>query len=430
MAGTSRDADLRSRESRRRLGVGHRLHVMTLPTAVGTHALGWKRTAASRPGVWSLRSYTGNPSNPYRHERIGLADDMPEVEGLPWAEADRRAREMVGASARRSPLTVSDAVADYVEFLRAERKTGDEAEQRAASHIIPELGSYRVSDLTTEQLMRWRNGLVAGGGLVRGRRRQREAPATPDARRARQATANRTMTILKAALNRAFRQGIVNDDLAWRRLEAFKDVHAARPGHLTVEEAQRLINAADKASGFRDLVHAALLSGCRYGELTRLRVRDYGRGRLAILESKTGRPRDVVLTEEAEAFFAGLCAGRARDEYLLRNLGRVERSDDETDPGDWRKSEQTRPMLEACRAASIVPAIGFHGLRHTWASLSVMGGMPLILVARNLGHTDTRMVERHYGHLVEDFVTTEIRKSAPRFGAVPPSPVVPLVRAS
>jgi hypothetical protein len=41
----------------------------------------------------------------------------------------------------------------------------------------------------------------------------------------------------------------------------------------------------------------------------------------------------------------------------------------------------------------------FHALRHTWASLAVMGGVPLLVVAKNLGHVDTRMVEKHYGHL-------------------------------
>jgi integrase len=33
--------------------------------------------------------------------------------------------------------------------------------------------------------------------------------------------------------------------------------------------------------------------------------------------------------------------------------------------------------------------IGFHGLRHTWVSLAVMAGMPLLVVAKNLGHSDT-----------------------------------------
>jgi hypothetical protein len=47
-----------------------------------------------------------------------------------------------------------------------------------------------------------------------------------------------------------------------------------------------------------------------------------------------------------------------------------------------------------------------------------MAGMPLMVVARNLGHADTRMVERHYGHLAPSYVADAVRKSAPRFGKI------------
>jgi integrase len=48
-----------------------------------------------------------------------------------------------------------------------------------------------------------------------------------------------------------------------------------------------------------------------------------------------------------------------------------------------------------------------------------MGGMPLLLVARNLGHADVRMVTKHYGHLAPDYAADMIRANAPRFGIKP-----------
>ena len=45
-----------------------------------------------------------------------------------------------------------------------------------------------------------------------------------------------------------------------------------------------------------------------------------------------------------------------------------------------------------------------------------MNGTPLLVVAKNLGHADTRMVERHYGHLSGDYVKAVIRENAPKFG--------------
>jgi integrase len=37
----------------------------------------------------------------------------------------------------------------------------------------------------------------------------------------------------------------------------------------------------------------------------------------------------------------------------------------------------------------VTPTAPFHALRHTHASLMVMDAVPLMVVARNLGHGDT-----------------------------------------
>jgi integrase len=149
----------------------------------------------------------------------------------------------------------------------------------------------------------------------------------------------------------------------------------------------------------------------------RREVRDFQNGKLHIARSKSGRARDVVLSEDGAAFFASITIGRpAGDPIFLRNSRR------------WQKSEQARPIKAACKNARIVPAISFHSLRHTWASLAVMGGMPLMVVARNLGHADTRMVEKHYGHLREDYVDKAVREHAPRYEFEPPSGKVQPIR--
>jgi integrase len=164
-------------------------------------------------------------------------------------------------------------------------------------------------------------------------------------------------------------------------------------------------------------VQAALQTGARYGELIRLQVHDFNpdSGTLAIRQSKSGKARHVVLTEEGVSLFQQLSVARNSSELLLRR--------ENGEP--WKSSHQGRPMREACNVAKITPSISFHGLRHTWASLAVMARMPLIVVARNLGHADTRMVEKHYGHLAPSYVTDAIREHAPRFG-IESSNVTPL----
>lgn len=441
MANTVRDSKLETREARSRLPGQLKPHWRTLRP--GQLHLGYCRRHKGNAGFWTVRTYLGarDVGSPYRVERLpGVADDFEDANGLTvlsYSEAQDRALARQNASqGARGPLTVADAVADYLNYLKLEKRTGADAEQRAKALIIPDLGAVKVAELSTARLLRWREDLAARPA------RNRRMPITEDEKRARRATVNRTLTILKGALNRAFKHGLVDDDLAWRRLKPFEKVHSARPGHLNVSEAKRIINTADAASGFRDLVRAALTTGCRYGELCNLEVRDFHRGKITIRYSKSGKARDVVLNEEGIALFEELSAGRPRDDLLLPKIGQETRalvpvSDDQSKggPGEikkdridgrWGKSEQSRPMRDACIRARITPAVGFHQLRHTWASLAVMAGMPLLVVARNLGHTDTRMVERHYGHLTESYVDEAIRASAPSFGMVTASRVAPL----
>src|SRR5262249_6041542 len=122
----------------------------------------------------------------------------------------------------------------------------------------------------------------------------------------------------------------------------------------------------------------------------------------------------VVLTAEGVDFFRRACAGRG-GLALPRDGGAA-----------WEPSNQHRLMRAASARAGIDPPINFHALRHTWASLAVMNNTPLMVVARNLGHRDTRMVEKYYAHLAPNYVADAIRAGAPRFGIEPPGNVAPL----
>jgi integrase len=79
-------------------------------------------------------------------------------------------------------------------------------------------------------------------------------------------------------------------------------------------------------------------------------------------------------------------------------------------------------MLRACKAAGLED-VSFHELRHTYASALVNNKCPLPVVAQQLGHTDSRMVERHYGHLVPGYVADMVRAAMPTLGIVEPAKV-------
>ena len=73
-------------------------------------------------------------------------------------------------------------------------------------------------------------------------------------------------------------------------------------------------------------------------------------------------------------------------------------------------------MLEACARAKIKPAISFHVLRHTHGSTLAMRGVPMGVIAEQLGHADTRMTEKHYAHLAPSYVADTIRAHFPTLG--------------
>jgi integrase len=414
------DAKLMSRTAREALRPSRKPYYRPIERGI---ALGYRKPKKG-PGTWLVRRYVGNDSYSVRNLVTAdghpiFADDHEDANGktvLDFGQAQDAIRahknQLTGSAA---PSTVADALADYFRFLKSDGRSEHsirDAHCRANALILPKLGTVKIAALTSDRLRRWRDDLVNVAPRLRTREGDEQKYRRingEDAKRARRASANRTWTILRAALNHAFSEGKLISDSAWRKVKPFKKVDSARVRYLTIAEAMRLVNASD--AQFRPLLQAALQTGCRYGELIALEVRDFNpdAGTLAIRQSKTGKPRHVVLTDEGQRLLISLTAGRGGHESLLQK----------TDGQPWRAAHQKRPMLEACERAKITPPINFHGLRHTWASLAVMNHMPLMVVARNLGHSDTRMVEKHYGHLAPSFVADAVRKSAPLFGFKP-----------
>jgi integrase len=423
MARTVRDSNLETRAARGRLKAAGKPYYRAIDE--GLH-LGYRKGKTA--GKWVLRRYTGDA---YIVETIATADDTLDADGaeiLSFSQAQALARTKfvesrrvaAGLPAQGGPYTVKLCVEDYLSWLEQNRKSAIDSRARANALILPTLGGIECAKLTTKQLRDWRDSAAKAPARLRTRKgeaqkfRAADEEDPEDAQRKRRSSANRVLTILKAALNRGWREHKTPSDQAWRALEPFEGADAARIRYLTLAEAKRLINASDP--DFRTLVRAGLATGCRYSELAALRVEDYhpDSGTLQIRTSKSGKGRHVVLTQEGQTLFASLSRGRTGREFMLVKDG----------GGRWLKSHQSRPMAQACERAKIEPPIGFHGLRHSYASLAIMAGAPLMVVAKNLGHVDTRMVEKHYGHMSTSYIADAIRAAAPQFGFVDDDKVV------
>jgi integrase len=427
VARTIKDTALETRAARSRLKARGSPYYRSLEE--GLH-LGYRKPLSGGAGKWIARHYIGGQA--YQIENIATADDYSDADGvaaLSYRQAQAKARERMVARAHHAagktgPLTMRDAVESYLQFLEAHRRCGSgyHARHRANAHILPALGNVEVQALTTQQLRAWHIKLAATPARVRtspgAKQQYRKLDPSAEGIRRRRATANKTLAVLKAALNFAWREGRVPSDTAWRRVQPFAGADVARMRYLTVPESKRLIAAAD--ADFRRLVQAALATGCRVSELGRMTVADFDpeSKTVAIHISKSGKPRRVVLTDEACALFVEWSAGRAGSDILLLRA----------DGTPWRISQHAEPMRKACANARITPPAGFHTLRHTHGSLLAMRGVPMAVIAQQLGHASVKVTEKHYAHLAPSYVADEIRRGAPKFGFKPGRKIVPLSR--
>jgi integrase len=415
MARTARNSALETRTARTRLRIRRTPYFAKIAKGL---RLGYYR--GSIAGSWVARCYRG--AGVYATEALGIADDTLDADGvkvLDYWQAQEHARRwgerqrlIAEGRLREGSYTVANAVADYLTEITAEKNP--DAVQGARyvfdAWILPDLGAIEVEKLTTDRINRWRNKLATQPKRVRKKLTAaepatRETPDDEDARRARKATTNRVLTMLKAALNRAFHGDRVSSDSAWRRVKPFKKVDEAVVRYLSAAEARRLVRACP--DDFGKLVQAALLTGCRYSELARLKSINFNNdsGTLAIRLSK-GKIRHVVLTDEAKASFVDWTQNKApADRVFLRTDGEV-----------WGVSHQKRPLDEASDRAAISPAVTFHILRHTHGSHLAMAGVPMGVIAAQLGHADTRMTEKHYAHLAPSYVAHTIRANFPVLG--------------
>ncbi len=390
-------------------------------------AIGYRRISG-KAGTWLARYYDAAGERVRKYQALGTADDLLEADGvatLTFGQAQDAARgwfrEITRAGGRviEAP-TVKEIMVDYTrDYLARGGKAAGTLENTIQAHILPALGDKKASDLTHAAIRRWHHGLATAPARLRTKATatkqatRKIAPDDAEGQRARRATANRILTVLKAALNLAFQDGRIASDEAWRRVKPFQNAETARIRFLNDDEATRLVNAADP--GFRPMITAALLTGARWGELTRLRVADYNpdAGTLHIRQSKSGKPRHIALTDEGRMFFAQQAAGKAAKALLLPR----------PDGEEWGKSEQQRPMRAACEAAKIAPAIGFHILRHTHASRLARAGVSLAVIAAQLGNGEA-ICAKHYAHLSPDHVADAIRAGFGSMGIVPESNVV------
>ena len=147
-----------------------------------------------------------------------------------------------------------------------------------------------------------------------------------------------------------------------------------------------------------DIIRLLLLTGCRAGEIVKLRWREVDGDTLELEDSKTG-PRQVLLSPEARAIIER--QPRPGSPWVFPSPMNPARA--RTDLSLWKR----------VRKLAGIEDVRLHDLRHTFASQAAMQGIPLPVVARLLGHTQVQMTLR-YAHVSD----RDVEAAAERIGGV------------
>jgi len=299
--------------------------------------------------------------------------------------------------------TVGHALKEYTGWTRIARSPGGHYNNLVLInyHLVDEFSSVPLEEFNAKHLAKLAQQVLERPprfGFMARRDMVSVHDLTPDELRRRKKTFNSLVSILRMAFRHAWDNGHIDSERPWRCLRRIPVNHSPRTIFLDRDECRRLLESCTPA--LHKLVLAGLYTGCRVGELGNLRVEDVGHHVFGIYVSayKRGPARYVFLPDEGMAFFLASCEGKSpRDHVFLSDMGKV-----------WGK-QHTNLFRRAVAVARLPSAFVFHGLRHTYASDLVKAGVPLDIIAKQLGHANTMAVSNTYGHLAEHFRESQIR---------------------
>jgi integrase len=375
-----------------------------------------------------------------RKERIRKTSPVNTKRGAEKYERQRRramldadgggrpgASEAAAVPVPPPPPTMREFAPRFIEYSTNNNRPSTVAtkEQYLEEHLLPAFGDRRLNEIRFADVEAFKAAMRSK--LAQSRHRK-EAPTKwaikkrygPLPNTLRDKTINNILSCLRKLLNVAVEYEVL---AGAPKVKLFKTIPPPFD-FLDFEEAERLLKAADPE--WKPILQLALKSGLRQGEILGLEWNDVDliRGRINVRRSiwkglegppKGGRARAV---EVPASVVKSLETMRRGGPYVFCN----------EDGGRLSKGALKRPLVRALRGSGISREngkIGWHDLRHTYASHLAMRGVSLKIIQELLGHTTLELTLR-YAHLSPDVKqqAVQILDEAPPKG---PEVVPPLV---
>jgi integrase len=325
--------------------------------------------------TWYLRFR--EPGGKQQHHKIGRLPTVSRT--LAREEAHKLLASVAKGEAptsARQELRRGPSVADLYGRLQEEHYGKLRAKTQAGYrsiwevHIVPELGTTKVQQVTTSQVMK----LIRSVGGTQ---------------------ANRTLAVLRKAFNMAILWGMRTDNPC---AKVPGNGERRRRRYLTREELQQLLAAlngfgeAGVRWRFAQLVRLLLLTGCRVSEIKDARWSWLQDAILVVPAEchKTGRdghPRLVHLTPAALKVLEQLRA-RSNSEWIIQGDGN-------------HALVGYHKLWEELLANAGIADLLVHDLRHHYASMGISAGLTLKQIGGLLGHASPLTTDR-YAHLVDE----------------------------
>ncbi len=239
----------------------------------------------------------------------------------------------------------------------------------------------------------------------------------------------RTVSYIHTITSSALKQAVIDGALAGNPLQSVKRPRQVRHQVVALDHAQivRLMDTITDAV-FKRLVHVALATGLRRGELQALTwdAVDFEAGRLSVTQSvirqdgcevvssalKTKSSRRTI-TIDAKTM-AILRTQRAYCQSLMfknrwQGIHFVFPRNDGT---PMRQNTISKRFNQYCKAAGI-EGVTFHSLRHTHATELVKAGIHFKIIQSRLGHSSFAITMDTYSHIApgEDREAAEVIKN-------------------